>query len=449
MTIAALIGLGVVGYIAYQHRDRFMPQRAAATPIVAKKLSEDAERKFFEARDAIVGGKYDEASALLTAIDTDKAPQPARNWITMQNGLARLLAGKLPEARAEFARVEQRGFFTKDPRQEKLAAFFVNAARAAAGEEPVKAEDAKTFDTDSTEAFAYLILGLKDWMLGSYDDSARLLGEFKTATPPDSEIWLRRYRGLADAYVTSYAAYAAAVEASKDVSSHERKEGALKSIADAKAKLGNQPGLVARLGEIEGKLKEQVETVKMERKKVSDEAEAADQKILDDVKTRVAAFNAKYNFGDALQIVFTATVDGDRAKAELDSWLKRTQWLSKFKLKIVSDVNSGGYAKPLEKKDGITIATGAKTADDNELTTPAKATVAWHDLTPETVAAIAKDFLNKEKDADAIVERKWLLGNFLYEIGKKADALALLREAGEAKPEYKDSLKLFPADEAK
>ena len=167
VTIICLIALVAVGALAYKNRERFFPSDAA-TPVVRLKVSEEVETKFFEARDAIVSGKYDEASAILTSIDTDKVPQPTRNWITMQNGLARMLAGKLPEARAEFAKVEKRGVYTKNPREEKLAQFFVEAARLAASAEPPPAEAARAFDAESTEAFALLILGLKDWSLGQF-----------------------------------------------------------------------------------------------------------------------------------------------------------------------------------------------------------------------------------------------------------------------------------------
>ncbi|HYR59201.1 MAG TPA: hypothetical protein VEO95_11245 [Chthoniobacteraceae bacterium] len=450
VTIAALIGLGVVGYMVYQNRDRFFPSENA-TPVAVKKLSEEAERKFFEARDDIVTGKYDDASAILKSLDTDSVPQPTRNWITVQNGLARLLAGRLPEARAEFGKVEQRGPFTKDPRQEKLAKFFVASARLAASEEPVKNDAAKDFEPDSTEAFAFLVFGLKDWNLGQFDDASFFFRQFKSASPPESEIWLRRYRSLADAYVESYTAFTAATDAAKDAGSPERKEQALAAIREAKVKVKNQPGLVAKLSEIEGELKTQVDAANAEMSKKTALAEAGDQKLLDEVKTRVAGFNEKFNFGDANQIIFTATApNGDKARAEFDKLSKRTKWLARFKSVLISDINAAnGYPKPLPKKDGTTIATGVKSVDDSELTIAPKVKVQWPDLTFDALVAMAKEFVEKTKEPEGVAERKWLLGNFLYELGRKPEALALLREAAPTKPEYKDGLPVFADGEAK
>ena len=445
VTIASLIGLIVVGAIAYQHRERFLPTTAKATPKVLRgKVSEEVEAKFFAARDKIVGGKFDEASAILTSIDTEKVPQPTRNWITMQNGLTRLLAGKLPEAKAEFAKIERRGPFSKDPREEKLARFFVETARRAASEEPLKGDAAKDYDPDTTEAFALLIFGLKDWILGEYEDASYLFRQFRSSTPPDSEIWLRRYKPIGDAYVESFSAYQVASDAAKDTGNQSGKQRALEMIRDAKMKIKGQPALIARLSKIEGELKSQVEAVTAEMSKQTEAAEAGDRAILNDVKARVASLNEKFNFGDALQIVFTATVDGDKAKAALEAELKRAQWLSKFKSTLVNDLKANGYAKPLTKKDSTTLATGIKSADDSELLTPTKTPVPWNDLASDSIIAMVKEFMTKDPAPEVVTERKWLLGNYLYQLGRKTDALALMKEAAAARPEYKDGLALFP-----
>lgn len=450
VTVAALIGLVAVGAIAYQNRERFLPKTTKAAPkVVRGRASEEVEAKFFEARDRIVGGKFDEAAAILTALDTDKVPQPTRNWITMQNGLTRLLAGKLPEAKAEFAKVEQRGPYTQDPGEEKLARFFVETARRAAGEEPVKGDVAKDYNLDSTEAFALLIFGLKDWILGEYEDAGFLFREFKSSTPPDSEIWLRRYKPIGEAYVESFSAFQIASEAAKDAGEPERKQRALEMIRDAKAKIKGQPGLIAKLTTMEGELKTQVDAATAKMTAQTAAAEAGDMQIVNDVKARVAAFNEKFNFGDALQIVFTATVDGDKAKAELEAWLKRTQWLAKFKSTLVADLTTNGYTKPLTKKDSTSLTTGIKSADDSELLTPAKVAIPWTDLASDSIIAMAKEFLTKDPAPEVVAERKWLLGNYLFQLGRKTDALALMREAAAARPEYKDGLALFPEGSGK
>jgi tetratricopeptide (TPR) repeat protein len=444
VTVVAIAALLVVGALVVKNKDRFLPAAPATPRVVKQKISEETEMKFFEARDRIVGGKYAEAAAILTAIDTDKVPQPTRNWMTLQNGLARLLDGRLPDARAEFARLEQRGPFSTDPHEEKLARFFVRVGKLGAKEDAVKGDAVADLDSDSVEAIGFLVFGLKDWALGEYDEAANLFRRFRSATPPENEIWLRRYRTLAEAQAASFAEFSIAIEAAKDTGSLERKRSVLETLASARAKVKKQPALVARLSAIEADLKAQVETVDAETRAVEMAADAADQKIIDDVKTRVAQFNAKLQFADAHQIVFTATVNGDKAKTELDHWFKRTEWLAKFKATLIDDLSAAGYAKPLTKKDGKPIPAPVKTADDTQLTTTSKAAIPWTDLTPETLAAIATDFLAAKKDPSAVTERKWLIGNFLYETGRKPAALPLLREAAAGNPEFKEALPLFP-----
>jgi hypothetical protein len=57
---------------------------------------------------------------------------------------------------------------------------------------------------------------------------------------------------------------------------------------------------------------------------------------------------------------------------------------------------------------------------------------------------MAKEYLTKATTPEDTADRKWLLGNFIYQAGRKGEALAMMREAAQAKPEYKDGLALFP-----
>jgi hypothetical protein len=444
VTIVALVALIAVGALAYKNRDRFLPAKATPKPVKLV-LSEETETKFFEARDRIVGGKFSEASGILTSIDTDKVPQPTRNWITLQNGLAKLLDGKGAEGRAELAKLEKRGPFTKDPREEKLANFFVKLGQLGSSEEPAKRDAARDFDPETVEASAYLVLGVKNWTLDAYDDASYLLGEFRSSRPPDNEIWLRRYKPLADAYTEAFAAYSMASNAAKEADgSTERKEAVLKTIAAAKEKVKNQPGLLAKLTPVETELKKQVDAANAENRSAMMAADAADQKIIDDVKARVEKFNEKLQFADAHQIVFTATVNGEKAQTELDKYFKRTQWVAKFKALLIDDISVTGYPKPVKKKDGTPVAGGFKEADDTQLITPAKVNVPWNEFDPETLTGIARDFIASTKDPAAVNDRKWALGNFLYTVGKKTEAFPFLKEAAEANPEYKEGLALLP-----
>ncbi|MEA3212333.1 MAG: eukaryotic-like serine/threonine-protein kinase [Chthoniobacter sp.] len=453
ITIGALLVLVVLGVVFYQHRDRiFPPREKAPVKFVRTQVSEEVETKFFEARDKIVAGKYAEASAILTAIDTEKVPQPTRNWITMQNGVAHLLAGQLPEARTEFSKVEKRGPYTQDPREEKLANFFVETARLAASEEPQKAELARNYDLATTESFALLVFGLKDSILGQYDDASTFFRQFRIARIPDSEVWLRRYQPLGESFVDSVAAYRIASSVATEAKTPERREKAFAEIRDAKAKLKGQPSLAKKLDELAAALKSQIDAANAEMSQQAAALEAVDAQVITDVKKRVESYAADYRFADASQIVFTATATGEKGKAALEAWSKRTQWLTKFKDILVADLTASGYAQPVLKKDGTPIPTGLKEADDQQVvsvTRAGKVPIPWGDIAPDSVTAMAQEFLRKPTAPEAIAERKWLLGVFLFQLGKKTEALPLLQQAAQAKPEYQAGLALFSESGAK
>jgi cytochrome c-type biogenesis protein CcmH/NrfG len=74
--------------------------------------------------------------------------------------------------------------------------------------------------------------------------------------------------------------------------------------------------------------------------------------------------------------------------------------------------------------------------------------VQWNEIASDSIIAMVKEFTTKAP-APETAERKWLLGNFLYQLGRKSEALTILREAAQANPEYKDSLGLFPESAAK
>jgi hypothetical protein len=132
------------------------PARPAAKQATA---SQPIEPRFKAAREQILAGDYAPAAETLTALDAEKnVPQPLHNWITLHLGLAELLAGRNAEARAAFARIQERGAIPAEKEHAKLPAFFVKTAEMMVSEQTIPVSVAKDYDKWSYEAFALMLL---------------------------------------------------------------------------------------------------------------------------------------------------------------------------------------------------------------------------------------------------------------------------------------------------
>jgi hypothetical protein len=443
ITFATTVAV-VAGGLYYQHRDQlFRASRENATP-VAKVVAPTLD-PLEKARAQIAAGEYSAAAAALRELDAQPPhTQPRQNWITLNAALARLLAGESAEAQVELAKIESRGPYSPDPIEKKLADFFLENARLAASDQPIPAAKAKDCDGSTFECFAPLLLGVKDWSLGAFDDADALFRQFLTAAPEGAHAWIAAYQPIAanlsaDLDVTRQLAKAAP----HDIPALEK---SLESVKAIRARQKTPGKFADSLAALEARFAAQLATATAAKAAKDAAVESAESHALADVVQHVTAAYSAFKFRDAALLLGAAHFTGEARQAERDAWLKRTEWLVRFKATLVSDINTTGYAQPLLRRNGTAIPNGLRKASDAlaEMVTPyGNVPVPWGEVSIDSLATVAQAFIRTAPPGTA-PDRQWQLGVFLYAFGKKAEGLALLRVAAEAKADYQAFLPLFP-----
>ena len=364
----------------------------------------------------------------------------------MNAALAFLLEDKPEEARKEFQKVEARGIYSPDPSEQKIATYFVDMAQAAAGDSPRPAALAKRYDKTNHEAFALLLFAAKDWTLGAHDEAGQFFEAFHSATLDEAYAWLNAYKPIAEAHSASLAAYRALAEIARNGGDLDALQKALETAKATREKL-NPPGKLAeKIAAIEAQISQQIAAEEKAKAMKNAERDAVEAKTMAETLTSINAFYSAFKFTEAAQLLAATSVTNEKRKVERDAWAKRTEWLLRFKAAVISDINSAGYSQPLRRKNGTPIQFGLRLANDTNATmvTPyGNVPIPWTDLSVESLTSIAQAFL-RTAPPESAADRQWQLGVFLYTFEKKTEALVMLHQAAESKPDYQPFLALFP-----
>ena len=430
-------------------------QKAAAPekPVEKKKPLGSPDVLFKEARDQMIAGQFDEAADAFGKITTEqKVRQPLLNWIDFHQGLALFLAGRADEARLAFAKIEERGPFTKAGSDAPMAEFFVNLAHQLRDKEPTPASAGKDYDKWSYEGIALLALGMKDWDLDKFDEATALFRLFGDVAPEKMVDWadgppdLAKLKEIANNFVNDYAEF---VPAQKELDAATTPEEQVDAVEKAKAarsrmKLTTQMSktLDARIADIGPKAAAMV----AEKSRASAEEIAADNKAFADAKKKHDDFLAKFQFKEAHDAILEPSLKIEKSRDEQEVLGKRTQWLANFKSQLVEDLAKSGYAKPIARKPNEVLSGGVAKADDQQMMVPTSrgpAPLPWGDLTLDSALVMGSSFIPPDMPPELAAFRKWHLGVFAIYAGKAKEGLALLHEAAELKPVYKDELPQF------
>lgn len=448
LTVLSACVTVAAGLALYRYDDRMHPKPSAPATPVPQMAAAAFDTAYAAAREQIVAGKYAEAAAAFRALDErEVAPQPLRNWVNMNAALALLLAGEADEAKKEFRKVEARGIYSPDPTEQKNAAFFVTTAQLAAGDEVRTAEVARDYDRTNHECFALLLLAIKDWGLGAFDEAGKLFEEFQAAKIDERDAWLNALKPIAATHLADLQTYRALADAAR--SSSQDIAVLTKAVETAKEahEKQKQPGKFTEgIAELETTLGKQLASAQEARAMKESEQDAAESKALSEALVRVNEAFTAFQFSEAARALAAVPLQGEKRKAERDAWAKRSEWLAGFKASLISDINTVHYPRPLRRKNGTEIPLGLGKAGDTlaEMVTPyGSVPVPWSDLSVESVVALAQAFLRTAPLA-ASADRQWQLGVFLHIFGKRSDAIPLLRQAAEARPDYQPFLALFP-----
>ncbi len=441
VVLVVAVGLGV-----FKMRERWLHR----TP---EEIEEEAhggggiDGKYQAARMLLAGSDGPKAAAAFRALEAlPNVPQPRLNWITLHAGLAEFLAGRVEEGRADFAKIEGRGNFSTDPTEQRLANFFVSTAKLAASDAAVPAAAVQALEPEGEEAIALLVCAAKDWAMEDFENAGPLFRQFGEAAFPAKAAWVAEYKALAAPFAADYAAYAKAAGAAKGADTLAGRETALAAVEAAKAKLTKPGALAAKLDAMTADFREKIAKEKEELAGQMTAMEAADQKALAEMKTKLVALCGQFRYTEAYAAVKATNVHSESGRKLHAVMMKKTEWLARFKATLIADITGIGYAVPLVKKNGLQMAGGAHRANDTQVEIVSQfgsVPVPWTDLSNDCIYAMGQSFLRANYPPDKLADRAWYLGVFAFFNGKDAQGRDLLIQAGQGKDEYRDQLGLF------
>ena len=444
VTAAIVVSAGVGAFEVAQHRvQKPDPGEVAEVPRAALPI----DRQYRDACKLLADG--DAAHAAVAFLELGKNPgisQPLLDWVFLHGGLAELLAGHDDKAAAQFKEIEDRGVYSTDAAEEKLANFFVDTARLAASENPVPVTAVQTVDGSTYEALALLIFGIKDWNAGRIADAGAFFRQFVSSEPQERHAWVAEYKPIARPYIDDLKALRLAKEASDGAATLGAKKDALQVIRQGRGSLKFPKKTEKEFAAMDEKLQTAITAEETQEAQRIAEQDAADDKILTDAKAKIAPLEQLYKFSEAASIAATIQAAGAKGKAERDALVRNTDWLAKFKHTLVLDIKTIGYPTPMVKRNGTQLPGGARRATEEqvEVVTPfGTLSTPWSDLSPDSLFAIGQYFLKANFPPSSLADRQWYLGVFAMHAGKSKEGRELLMQASQGKEEYKDQLGLF------
>jgi eukaryotic-like serine/threonine-protein kinase len=438
--LAVVVGFFVINA---QRGDPAVPDEPADDP----KSGSGVDRKFQAARRLLAGSDGTKAAAAFRALEElPDVPQPRLNWITVHAGLAKFLAGRPEEGCAEFARMVERGAFSTDPTEQRLAEFFLALGKLGAQETPVPAALVEDLQPEGEEAIAYLVCGVKDWAMQDYVSAGTLLAKFNATTFSSKAAWVGEYKALAGTFVADFVAYSEAMKQAAAASTLVELEKSLADVETARTKLTRSGALSARLESLAADLRLKIGAAKSGEMARLAAVEAAEGKVLADLKPKLLGLCGQLRFADAMNLAKATPVHTESGKLLLASMTQKTEWLARFKATLINDLSTVGYTEPLMKKPNLPVPGGARRASEFQVEAVAhfgSVPVLWTELTPECIFSMGQSFLRQARTADKLADRQWLLGVYALFIDKDVQGRELLILAARGKDDYRLQLGYF------
>ena len=391
--------------------------------------------QFDAARKLLIAGNGDAAAEAFHALTQDhKTPAPLLQWCILHEGLSQLLGGHAAEGRATFQQLESQPYTSGDAAGQKLASFFQAIAKRASSDQLENVADTKEFSRTNFEAMGLLVLGLKDWALGHFDEAGALLREYASSTPAGDSLWIGEYRSLAGDYVADYTDYRGAIALVKSA----------KSSAD-----------IARIKGQVDKIKHDLRQGRALAKRIDEAMEAtanldaAQAHALEAARQEIATLCYAWNFEKAADVAKKLAADEAKARAEKAVIVRKIQWLSDFQKTLNADIAAPGASISLKRHDHKDLPGEPVSFLEKGVRMKSGETIAWKDVATDSVLDAAKALAKAKQDPDEAARRNWLAGIYALLIGGKTEAATLLTAAAQARPDYADALPLvFPSETA-
>jgi len=451
ITVACVVA---VGLYLWTHRSRpvanKMPEPGAETATGDSDLT--ADKRFDLGRKQLVEQRFSDAAKIFRALyDEGRLQEPKNSWAAVHCGLAELFAGKPGPARVAFKTLAEHATPTVIGLDAKLVAFFkqlvVLASRKAKDGQP----DFDEFNANTYESLAYLVAGLKQLDDGDFEGATEALIRFQKASPTGEDGWVADYHPLVTCFLDDLTIFnGIATDIAKADTVPKIAGDALRKIPAARGKM-HSVRLRKELGilETEGAQKVEAALAAAENamKQQQAAAEAREEKLLTGTKLQVKNLCENFHFSEAASLIRAVDVKIDRNISDRDLVAKRVDWLVEFKQRLIEDINVGGCAVPLLKRNGQKILGTVSRADDKQLerrvqfgSLPA---VKWEEISSVSVLQMARAFMRPTQSQAEIADREWRAAVFCLFAGLFNEGQALMDNAAARKPDYQNDRALF------
>ena len=163
------------------------------------------------------------------------------------------------------------------------------------------------------------------------------------------------------------------------------------------------------------------------------------EKALAEAKAKAAV----YDFATALSLLDAANVTETSLAEAKANERKKIGWLNNWKRVLMADIKSGRFKAAVQI--GAAAYQGATKADETRITfrLPPYGTtdVDWVKVPPKTLLAMSVSLISPNTPDTA--DRQWLSAVFANFTGQTETANSLAKSASDAKPEYREQLKLL------
>ena len=406
--LIALVGVGWWAIVSRKHSQTALNAAAARTEQMVALAPLQAQAA--EGRKELVRNHYRVAGAAFARVATDaRGKQPLYDWARLQQGLAAMIAGESSLARQAFQDVQNAGEVGFAAEDKELAQFFLKTARTLLAPGTISAGQTETSAAPFSN-FAFLLYGLKDIEEADATNGTAWLEQFLGAKPSGNFSWIGDYKPIAQKYLEDCRLYL-----------EWKKEGDQGDTSSALAK---------HLESTRNIIKEK--RFKL-RTRLSEQVYAAERTLTREIAERGNAEREKRESDQRKQA----------EKASQEIALKRPQWLSDWKRKLIEDLNRSRFSGTVTDTTGVQYAgiVGA-TADRLQMKLPyGEAQLAWERLSPDTLLKISTSFI--KANAPDAAERNWLDAVYAIATGQRQQAQKLAEDAAKANPEYREKVPLL------
>ncbi len=448
---AALAAAFSIGWIMRDTGERRANSITAPTDLIQRDIvgqsvaiqsgTQTTAKRFVEAREVLLGGRFTEARALFDGILRDGALQPTLNWARFNAALCAIVTGKKKDAESLMTLIaaeandlgatgddELRRFF------KKLGAEMNEAFRG--GRNIGK----KAFGETNEELMGWLALGLAEWHFGDPREGAESLKHFLAGKPTDRSLeWIPRYRVMVEPYLGDIEVVMTLKrEMPQTIAEAEAGLSEIRAKREGLKTTGTLAGMLERREE---RLRHKIGEFRLEeqRTRLAEQAKVrkADLDELVEQTENLPALAPGYDFA-----AVTAFLRDMRKfdSPEVQSILESKRYLygraEEFMRQLATDLNTKGYSGRIDRKEGASmqgLVTGVASGQLRLSISRGVISIPLDTVDPRTLIDMADFFTKQITDSSDYYRRQELMAAFakveaLHEVAGMQSIAELIAE---------------------